>query len=70
MSASEHNYLKFKIMEKVHWQTKDPSPTDSFCISDCFLGGKCDFQNVYFFKNRVIKGASDIKQLFRDMLML
>lgn len=55
MSASEHNYLKFGIMQKVHWQTKDPSSTDSFCISDCFLGENVTFEMFISLETGLLK---------------
>lgn len=55
MSASEHNHLKFSIMEKVDWQTKDPSPNDSFCISDRFLGGNVTFEMFISLKTGLLK---------------
>lgn len=55
MSASEHHHLKFRIMEKVDWQTKDPSPTDSFCISDHFWGGNVTFEMFISLKTGLLK---------------
>lgn len=56
-------------IEKVGWQPKIP-PKLTSSVFQTILFGKCDFQYVYFSKNGVIKGDSDIKQLFGDMLML
>lgn len=42
-------------MEKVDWQTKDPSPNDSFCISDRFLGGNVTFEMFISLKTGLLK---------------